>query len=157
MKKVRTILSLVAVFCMVFAPLAEAVTLEGSGTLIAKGQGTAKFKGSSDLNLKGNGVLWVKDNAGDAQIDVKGYGYKKVLSDGTVRYSGFHGHAKISGSNIKVRIRGWRIHMVVKGTGTAYLRGKGTYHVNEKKGRWSLRSTYIEVSETKETTNSASQ
>ena len=78
----------------------------------------------------------VKDVGGDAEIDVKGYGRKKELPDGTVVYAGFGGRAKISGSNVIVKVEGVRIHLVAHGKGVVVLKGKGVYRTKGTRGKW---------------------
>ena len=49
----------------------------GRGTLTAQGDGIAIIGGNGSVNIAGNGILWVRDLAGDADINVTGHGKKK--------------------------------------------------------------------------------
>ncbi len=78
----------------------------------------------------------MKDNAGDAEIDVKGKGRKKVLEDGTIVYVGFNGRVKVTGSDVTVRLNGKNIKIEAHGTGSAILQGRGTYKTQHGSGKW---------------------
>lgn len=101
----------------------------GSGTLTAAGDGLAGIRGNGTATISGNGILWVRDQSGDASIQVSGYGYKSELPGGWTRYSGFHGRAEASGSAITVALSGYDIELTARGTGSFVLRGNGTYSV----------------------------
>jgi len=88
-----------------------------------------------------SGVLTINDYDGNAEVDVTGYGTKDELDNGAVRYSGFDGTAGISGSSVTVVILGDDIELTSKGTGSAVLRGYGTYYV-EKDGRHILSNNW---------------
>ena len=145
MKKVLSIL-LVAMFVVTtlgFAPAVFADDAEdgrasaaGKGTLTAQGDGIALLAGRGIVRLKGNGILWVKDMAGNAEIEVSGIGQKKEFPDGWIQYSGFRGTASIKGSKIRVVIAGVDIDLHAAGRGVAILWGHGTYEINGQSGRW---------------------
>jgi hypothetical protein len=105
----------------------------GSGTLIADGDGLAGIRGSGTVSISGNGILWIRDHAGDASINVSGDGIRSDLPNGWIRYSGFNGSAVVSGSQITVALSGYSIHLEATGTGQFVLRGNGSYTV-EKNG-----------------------
>jgi len=70
--------------------------------LVAHGGGVAALAGKGVVDLTGSGILWVHDLAGDATIQVTGYGHKEVFPDGWIQYAGFNGSAHIAGSRIRV-------------------------------------------------------
>ncbi|MCL7415659.1 MAG: hypothetical protein M8349_06315 [ANME-2 cluster archaeon] len=112
------------------------VDLRGSGTLTASGNGKATLSGDIDIELSAkSGVLTIADYDGNAQIEVTGNGTKTEMSDGTVKYSGFDGTATISGGSITVTINGDDIELTAEGSGSAVLRGHGTYTVIPDSGQ----------------------
>ncbi|MDF1556564.1 MAG: hypothetical protein P1P80_00055 [ANME-2 cluster archaeon] len=116
----------------IFAELKEhrpgSVDLRGSGTLTASGNGKSTLSGDIAIKLSAkSGVLTIADYDGNAKIEVTGNGTKTEMSDGTVKYSGFDGTATISGSSITVTINGDDIELTAEGSGSAVLRGHGTY------------------------------
>lgn len=121
----------------VYAEDADAdVKVKGTGKLTAEGDGIALLAGRGTVELTGNGILWIKDVAGNATIEVKGYGKKKVFPDGWIQYSGFHGTAKVRGSRIGVIVAGVDIDLSAQGRGRVILWGHGTYEINGQKGEW---------------------
>jgi hypothetical protein len=109
--------------------------LSGTGKLIASGDGKATMSGDMEAKISARGgILTITDYDGNAEVDVTGYGTKEDIGDGVVRYSGFDGTAGISGSSVTVVILGDDIELTLEGTGSAVLRGYGTYDV-EKDGR----------------------
>ena len=108
------------------AEVDEAAAVAGGGRLHAEGDGIAILGGRGVVDLKGNGILWIRDLRGDARIDVSGYGEKKEFEDGWIQYSGFRGHARVSGSRIVVCIAGVDIDLHAGGIGRAMLWGHGT-------------------------------
>ncbi len=105
----------------------------GTGRLTADGDGLAALRGQGTVEVTGNGILWIHDQAGDASIQVEGYGVRTERPNGWVRYSGFHGSAVVSGSAITVALSGYDIHLEATGQGRFVLRGNGSYTV-EKDG-----------------------
>ena len=106
--------------------------LNGTGTLTASGSGTATMSGNIEVEISAlGGILTITDYDDNAEVEVTGYGTKKDLGNGTVRYSGFDGTASISGSSITVVIIGDDIELTADGTGSAVLRGYGTYSVEK--------------------------
>jgi len=145
MKKILS-LALVAIVLVAglgFAPAVLAddvgadVKVRGVGELTAHGDGIALLGGRGKVEVSGNGTLWIKDVAGDAKIEVSGYGRKKVFPDGWIQYAGLHGTADIKGSNIRIVLAGVNIDLYAKGRGGAILWGHGTYQVNGRPGQWS--------------------
>ncbi len=107
------------------------VSVSGTGVIAAQGDGLAHLHGR--MVFKGAAraaVLLVKDDAGDASVDVSGYGEHIELPDGTDVYFGFHGQATVMGSNVHVVVVGDDIRFRAAGRGRAYLKGQGQYWVN---------------------------
>jgi hypothetical protein len=137
-----TLLALIVVASLGLAPAAYAadtstdVSAQGMGKLQAQGDGIAILYGKGTVELTGNGILWVKDNSGDAKIEVTGYGTKKEFPDGWVQYAGFHGTGNIKGTAIRVVLSGVDVNLTAKGRGGAVLWGHGTYTINGIAGQW---------------------
>jgi uncharacterized protein YigE (DUF2233 family) len=128
---------------VIFAPqTAYAQSSDGTGTLTASGDGLAGIRGNGKVKISGNGILWIKDHAGDAEINVTGNGIKRELSGGWIRYGGFQGQATVSGSQITVALSGYDINLKATGTGNFVLRGNGEFSVEKDgmiilNGNWS--------------------
>lgn len=116
---------------------AYAQSAGGTGTLTASGDGLAGIRGNGSIYITGNGVLWIRDHNGDAVINVSGYGERKVMPNGWIRYIGFHGEATVSGSWVTVALSGYNIYLQASGTGKFVLRGEGTYDTGKFSGVWS--------------------
>lgn len=129
-------LGLAVVLAVLLTTVAAAEQGAGTGTLRAKGSGLAALRGNTSVTLTGSGMLLIHDLAGDASIEVTGRGYKKVLPNGTIAYFGFDGKAQISGTDIKVSLRGKNIELEATGTGKFLLRGHGSYHTDKGGGAW---------------------
>jgi hypothetical protein len=112
------------------------VSATGIGKLQAQGDGIAILYGRGTIELSGSGTLWIKDNAGDARIDVTGYGNREEFPDGWIQYSGLRGTGNIKGSSIRVVLSGVDIDLSVRGRGGAILWGHGTYDINGISGQW---------------------
>ena len=109
------------------------VSLNGAGSLSAKGEGKATVSGNLELTVSAkSGILTIKDYDEDAVIEINGKGTKEVLNDGTIKYEGFDGTATISGSSITVEITGNDIELNAEGTGSAVLKGNGSYNVDDQ-------------------------
>ena len=106
------------------------------GTLSAKGDGIALLGGNGTVEVSGNGILWIKDVAGDAVIEVSGHGEKEEFLDGWIQYAGFHGDATVEGSRIRVIVVGVDINLSAEGRGRVILWGHGTYEINGESGEW---------------------
>ena len=138
----RVLLVLAAVIAMgaslfTLAPTTSAeegtgdVKLEGAGVLRAGGTGFAHLRGAMDFRGSATaGALVVHDHAGDALVDVQGYGQRIELPDGGVAYLGFHGTAHIRGWNVQVDMLVTGVQFRAAGKGVAYLAGRGWYSVN---------------------------
>ena len=113
------------------------VKAKGIGEITARGDGIALLAGRGKVEVSGNGILWIKDAAGDAKIDVQGYGNKKEFPDGWIQYSGLHGNADIKGSSLRIVIAGVNVDLHAKGRGGVILWGHGTYEMNGRSGQWS--------------------
>jgi len=109
----------------------------GVGTLTAEGDDIAILGGRGMVDIRGNGILWIKDIAGDAVIEVTGYGEKKVFDDGWMQYAGFAGTAHIEGNRIIVGIAGCDIKLSARGRGRVRLWGHGHYEINGRVNEWS--------------------
>ncbi len=118
----------------------------GTGTLTASGDGLAGIRGNGRVEISGNGILWIKDHAGDADINVSGNGVRHEMPGGWIRYTGFQGQANVSGSSITVALSGYNINLRATGTGSFVLRGNGEYSV-EKDGIIVLSGTWSETTE----------
>jgi hypothetical protein len=136
------LLAIILVASLGFVPAAYAddastdVNATGIGKLEAQGDGIAILYGKGTVELSGNGILWIKDAAGNARIEVTGYGTKTEFSDGWVQYSGLRGNATIKGTSIRVVIAGVEIDLDARGRGGAILWGHGTYEINGRSGDW---------------------
>ncbi len=108
------------------AEVDEAAEVPGAGRLHAEGDGIAALGGRGIVDVTGNGILWVRDMRGDARIDVSGYGQMEEFEDGWIQYSGFRGHARVSGSRIVVVVAGVDVDVHAAGIGRAMLWGHGT-------------------------------
>jgi hypothetical protein len=103
------------------------VSAGGTGTVTARGTGAAQLSGDIDgMVVDGQGVLVIVDRAGDAKVAVRGAG-RSTVHGNTRTYVGFNGHARISGSNVTVRVVGVDVRLAAKGDGTFVLKGTGRY------------------------------
>ncbi len=137
----KKMLSLVLAAIVLIAGLGFAATVyadESDVTVKGIGDGIALLGGKGKVELSGNGILWIKDIAGDAKIEVTGYGNKKEFPDGWIQYSGLHGNADIKGSNLRIVIAGTNVDLYAKGRGRVILWGHGTYEINSSPGQWSI-------------------
>ena len=149
-KRTYTLLFVIAtIFALVgagaFAPqTAYAQAGGGSGILKATGDGLAGIRGNGNITISGNGILWIRDQAGDAVINVSGDGgHRYEGENGWVRYAGFNGQADVSGSQITVALSGFDIDLEATGTGRFVLRGNGSYTL-EKDGAIVLDGVWTE-------------
>ncbi len=107
----------------------------GTGRLEANGSGSALIRGDVTITLSGNATVIVSSNA---EVTTDGTGTKEVLANGDVKYQGF-GSATITGKDIKVEITGTDITLTAEGTGSAIMRGRGTYRTEKgltASGEW---------------------
>jgi hypothetical protein len=105
-------------------PVVSAEEVRGKGSLTAQGDGIAILRGRGTVDLSGNGTLWIKDAAGDAEIEVTGSGEKEEFSDGWIQYAGFHGEAHVEGSKIAVIVAGVDIELAAQGRGIGWVGGR---------------------------------
>ena len=143
MRKKLLVLCLAAMLLVTslgLAPVANAADADakaqGNGALTAEGDGIAILGGKGRVHVEGNGILWIKDFAGNASIEVTGTGEKTVFPDGWVQYAGFHGQADVAGTRIIVVIAGVDIELSAEGRGRVILWGHGTYERNGQDGEW---------------------
>lgn len=127
-----------------FASLASASAVsadqgqaQGRGTLTAAGDGIAALGGNGAVNITGNGMLWVRDLAGGATVEVTGYGEKREFANGWLQYSGFDGEAHVAGTRIVVVLAGVDIELSAEGRGRVILWGHGSYEINGRTADWS--------------------
>lgn len=117
----------------------------GAGAITAHGRGAAQLSGDVDaMGISGTGVLVVVDNAGDAHVAISGHGVVRV-SGHTRTYIGFNGRARISGSNVTVKLVGENVTLAARGDGSFVLKGTGTYDTKPGaaggEGTWSRTGT----------------
>lgn len=108
----------------------------GKGTLTAQGDGLAGVRGNGEISITGNGVLWIKDYAGDAEIEISGSGVRRELPGGWIRYTGFSGEVHAQGSRVTVVLSGYDIDLTATGEGKFVLRGHGSYQTGSTSGEW---------------------
>jgi len=107
------------------------VRLEGAGVLRAAGTGFAHLRGAMDFRGSAEaGALVVHDYAGDALVEVQGYGQRLDLPDGGTAYLGFDGTAHIRGRDVQVDMLVAGVQFRAAGKGVAFLAGRGWYSVN---------------------------
>jgi hypothetical protein len=145
LKKVLTLMVVVVVAMLVLVPVVSAQESRGGGSLTAQGDGIAILRGRGTVNLSGNGILWIKDVAGDAVIEVTGSGQKEEFPDGWVQYAGFHGTARVEGSRIAVILAGVDIELTAEGRGVVRLWGHGSYQSPGGDGEWKATGTGAHV------------
>jgi hypothetical protein len=136
LRKVLILILAVVVLMVTVVPVVSAQGPQGEGSLTAQGDGIAILRGRGTVDLSGNGILWIKDAAGDAVIEVTGSGQKEKFPDGWIQYAGFHGTAHVEGSRIGVILAGVDIELAAKGRGTARLWGHGSYQSPDGDGEW---------------------
>ncbi len=115
-------------FALVVPSIALAASGGGEGLLIAWGTGKGVIDGDDRITVTGNGNLFIRDQAVDAKILIRGEGTRHELSNGWTHYQGFDGQAMIDGSEITVAISGVHLRMVARGSGRFALRGRGGYN-----------------------------
>ncbi len=102
----------------------------GAGVLVANGTGVAATRGLLDETVSANnGILLVKDLNGGATIDVTGSTGQGKFGEFTA-YFGFTS-AHVTGTQVAVIAVGSDINLTATGRGWAYLKGNGTYTVND--------------------------
>lgn len=136
---IGTLALLAVALCVALLPVEKAYAQSGggTGTLRAWGDGLAVVRGNGTVVLSGNGILWIRDYNGDARIHVTGVGVRQELPSGWIRYVGFKGEAKVTGSRITVALSGYNIKLVTTGTGKFVLRGNGRWETDSVSGEWS--------------------
>lgn len=130
------VFALVGALVLMPVSTASADSGGGSGWLDAQGTGTAGVRGNGSIQVTGAGLLWVKDVAGDASIEVSGFGRVTFYASGWRKYTGFNGNASISGSKVEANLVGSNIHLYAEGNGIFYLRGRGSYNTSQGSGNW---------------------
>lgn len=135
-RKVLTLMIVVVVAMLAVVPVVSAQEPQGKGSLTAQGDGIAILRGKGTVDLSGNGILWIRDAAGDAIIEVTGSGQKEEFPDGWIQYAGFHGTAHVEGSRIAVIVAGVDIELTARGRGAARLWGHGSHQSPAGSGEW---------------------
>ena len=138
--KLALLLSLLAALILPGAALAASGS--GNGVLRAWGRGEGAVQGDGSITVTGNGNLWVRDDAGDVRIYIKGEGVREDLPSGWIHYYGFDGSATISGSDVTVGISGDHIRIYARGAGRFALRGQGSDRTSGD--GWSLDVTLLD-------------
>jgi hypothetical protein len=105
---------------------ASRVVVGGTGELTASGNGQARIRGTGTVTVSSIQAGNIKVE-GNATTDCSGIGNKteengKTVCTGT-------GSATVTGTGMTVQIDGNSIQLTAKGTGTAVLKGSGTYSV----------------------------
>jgi len=136
LRKVLTLIVVAVAAMLAVVPVVSAEEVRGKGSLTAQGDGIAILRGRGTVDLSGNGTLWVKDAAGDAEIEVTGFGQKEVFPDGWIQYAGSHGTAHVEGSRIAVIVAGVDIKLTAEGRGIVRLWGHGSYQSSNGDGEW---------------------
>jgi len=136
LRKVLTLIVVVMVAMLAMVPVVSAQELQGEGSLTAQGDGIAILRGRGTVDLSGNGILWIKDAAGDAVIEVTGSGEKQEFPNDWIQYAGFDGTAHVEGSRIAVILAGVDIELTAQGRGMVRLWGHGSYQGSHEAGEW---------------------
>jgi len=130
------VLSLIIVSMTLAIPGGAAANkiIQGRGTLWAKGHGLAILKGTGTVLVegKGAGYVWVK---GAETLTAQGEG-RRFERHGWVLLVGWRGEVAAMGADMTVRIEGGLVEFTATGSGTAYLRGHGTYRIGHMIGVW---------------------
>ena len=136
LRKVLTLIVVVVAAVLAVVPVVSAEEVQGKGSLTAEGDGIAILRGRGTVNLSGNGTLWIKDAAGDAEIEVTGFEEKEEFPDGWIQYAGFDGTADVEGSRIGVIVAGVDIELAAEGRGIVRLWGHGSCEGSHGAGEW---------------------
>ena len=136
LRKVLTLVVVGVVAMLAVVPVVSAQEPPHEGSLTARGDGMAILWGRGTVDLSGNGMLWIKDAAGDAVIEVRGSGQKEEFPDGWIQYAGFHGMAHVEGSRIGVIVAGVDIELAAQDRGIVRLWGHGSHQSPDGAGEW---------------------
>lgn len=133
-----TIIATVALAALLVASVAYAgegeATIDGRGTLVAAGVGSVEISGGGVVQLRMSGDVRITDNAGDAVIKVRSADDSES-ADGaaestTFVLSGFTGVVTVEGSDFTVDAQGKFRRIAARGTGSAFLQGRGWYRTS---------------------------
>ena len=111
--------------------------------IVAAGNGTIALRGKVvvfGVIRSGTGLLYVSDQAGDAQVTVRGE-RQAVPDQGELRIHPRRARFYVVGSCVSIRIRGRQMVVAAGVSGAATVRGAGAYTVNAGPGRRWTRST----------------
>jgi hypothetical protein len=123
------ILSVLSVGSAAFAlETSDEVTIDGTGKLTAHGVGNVTIEGGGWVKIKMNGDITIVDNAGDATIRIRPFGHLwEHADDTTVVLEDFKGVIVVRGSDFTIEAEGRFRRIFAKGTGVAFLQGRGWY------------------------------
>lgn len=109
---------------------------EGTGWIEAHGSGVAGLKGNiNTVRISGSGTLYYHDGGETDTPTVTGVGRKIELPNGWVKWVGFHGTFSLQDADhVKIALHGRNIDLYASGTGSVWLRGKGTYTIGHPDG-----------------------
>lgn len=111
-------------------PLSAQLSAKGSGVISVVGRMTVYGK------IPSPGSVTVVDRAGDARVYVGGT--PETFTDGALRVPDAQGILLVRGTDVSVQILGVDLKFSIAGSGTAQLRGSGTYRLNGGRERaWS--------------------
>jgi hypothetical protein len=109
------------------------VYIEGTGKLVAAGVGSAYVQGDGFVKLRIRGDVTITDYVGDARIVIRHFGedaHSPASADTTITLTGFRGVVKVWGSDFSVDAEGRIRRLVARGTGSAFLQGRGWYRTS---------------------------
>ena len=154
MRKFITVLAAVVASTVLVTSVALADTdgngdayVEGTGRLVAAGVGSAYVQGDGFVKLKIKGNVTITDYAGDARIVIRPVGddaYSPESDGTTITLNGFRGVIKVRGSDFSIDARGKVRRLVARGTGSAFLQGRGWYRTSGgQSGHWTRQGVNI--------------
>lgn len=156
MRKFITVLAAVVASTVLLTSVALADTdtggdgdvyVEGTGRLVAAGVGSVYVQGDGFVKLKIKGDVTITDYAGDARIVIRPFGddaYSPGSDDTTITLNGFRGVIKVRGSDFSIDAEGRVRRLVARGTGSAFLQGRGWYRTSGgQSGYWTRQGITI--------------
>jgi hypothetical protein len=94
-----------------------------------------------DIWVHGTGTVWVK---GLEVLHAEGRGRRWDLPGGGTVFAGWRGHLRLTGEDVVVKMWGGVFEFTARGTGWAFLKGRGHYRVHGQAGRWTPEGVWIE-------------
>jgi hypothetical protein len=133
--RIWLVVGMLLVLSLGLAVTVQADELKGSGHLWAKGIGYAEVHGNGavDVSVRGAATVWVK---GAEVLRAEGTGRRWDLPGGGTVFAGWKGQIEIRGSELDVKMWGGVLELDARGTGWAFLKGRGVYRLNGESGRW---------------------